>query len=187
MDIGRTISRKGLRIHLIPKNAHSAIHTAFEKPSLRAVISDCTEDSEDRRMIVVRHPCDRLISAWTFFCYKRLDLPFNEGMGVLGYKARMTLDEFYDLYKLKYNDNIHTQLQVSFTGGHKIDEVVKMEDLNDWWVKNTLKYELPTMTKTNSSEHEHWETYFSPEMRKEIEVLFKEDLELYNSNHWRAE
>lgn len=179
----RAVKHRGLRIHLVPKNAHSSIANSFEQlhhnKKLEDVKVDIAEESDDKRMMVVRHPCDRAVSAWSFFCLKNPSIPIHDYMEELGYKKLMTWDEFYPVFVDKYEHNIHTMPQVEYTGGHEIDYLVAIEDLNNWWEHNRGLFVLPSLLNQNASLHQPWEELVNNSQRETIESIFDKDLNLY--------
>ncbi len=183
MELGWcSVLRGGLRVHLIPKVAHSQLAHAINdrENQSRTVV---TEPSEDKRLMVVRHPLDRIVSAYTFFCKTRLDYPFNKGMENIGYTREMTFDEFLHNLLKRHSENCHTIKQIEYTGGHEIDYLIPIEKLNEAWPEIAKRYNLKALEvdKRNASNRNGgWEEYYTDEQRELAEEVFKEDLELYN-------
>ena len=176
-----SVVKGGLRVHLIPKVAHSAIAYAIgEKQIGQRVEPD--EPSEDIRMMVVRHPLDRIVSAWSFFCKERTDAAFNDGMSNLGYYREMSFDEFLNHLLEHYNKNVHTIKQIDFAGGNEIELLIPMEKLSSAWPCIAKTYRLSTFRedRANKSKHEDWQMYYSEGQRNKAEQVFEEDLDLYN-------
>ena len=176
-----SVVKGGLRAHLVPKVAHSAIAYAIgEKQIGQRVEPD--QPSDDTRLMVVRHPLERIVSAYTFFCKERLYAPFNEGMANLGYKRDMLFNEFLDHLLVHYDENVHTKKQADFTGGNHIDILIPIDKLNDAWPRIAAKYNLDSLkeVQANKSNHSGWEEYYTTEQRERAEQVFKEDIELYN-------
>jgi len=176
-----SVVKGGLRVHLIPKIAHSQIARAIGEKQIGQRV-DCNEPSDDFRMMVVRHPLDRIVSAYSFFCKERTNLPFNDGMRVLGYKRDMTFSDFLDHVLEHHEENVHTARQVLFKGNQEIDLLVPVEKLNDVWPDVAKRFNLSNLEEkhANRSTHNHWEDYYSEVERDIAELVFKEDLDLYN-------
>ena len=172
----------GLRVHLIPKNAHSNIALAIGDRQI-GTRHDVSEESDDKRLAVIRHPLDRIVSAYEFFCHTRVELPFNDGMKVLGYKREMTFDEFLEHLLENYEKNVHTQKQVDFIGGQEIDYLIPIEKLAEFWPTIEKEFNLPALSEKHanrSAVEKPWASYYTEESRAKAEHVFKEDVELYN-------
>lgn len=171
----------GLRVHLIPKNAHSNVVYAIRDKQIGQRV-DVAEASEDTRLAVVRHPLERIVAAYTFFCKERLHLPFNDGMKDVGYKREMTFNQFLEHLLKNYEKNVHTQKQVDFLGGQDIDILIPIEKLQEVWPSIMTKWHVKALDErlANHSYHDPWETFYTPEQRKLTEETFKEDLDIYN-------
>jgi hypothetical protein len=176
-----SVVKGGLRVHLIPKIAHSQIAMAIGDKQIGQRV-DCNEPSSDVRMMVVRHPLDRIVSAWSFFCKKNTHQPFNDGMRVLGYKREMEFSDFLSHVLEHHEENVHTAKQVLFKGDQYIDLLVPVERLSSIWHYVAKEYKLSSLQEkyANASPHLRWENYYSPEEREITEQVFKEDLDLYN-------
>ena len=175
-----SVVKGGLRVHLIPKVAHSALSYSIRDKQLYRTSPE--EDSEDTRFMVVRHPLDRIVSAWSFFCKERHHAPFNEGMAKLGYSRTMSFSEFLDHLLEHHDKNVHTMKQIKFTGGQDIHILIPIEKLNEKWPELVEAYGLSPFQNSlaNSSQHEDWMSYYTPEQRVQTEEVFQEDLNLYN-------
>ena len=179
-DYFSVIVLDGLRIHNIQKNAHSAINVAtFSLPHRLATPQ---EEGNEYRFMVVRHPLDRIVDAWAFFCTR--DVPrIHHDMHDLGYRLDMTFGEFLEHLLKKHDKNIHTQKQVLFTGGHKIDFLCPIHKLNDVWKDLAKKFNLNELPERyNWIERGPWEEYYTDEQRERAELEFKEDIELYQQS-----
>jgi len=171
----------GLGVHLIPKNAHSALFKAIEhSPNVnRLQRLEPSAPGDFTRFMVVRHPLDRIISAWTFFCHNG-HKEMHDYMYALGYRLNMTFEDFLKIVLVKHQENNHTQKQIDFTGGHKIDILCPIERLDDCWKEVQRNFNMgPLPQAFNASKHEPWQTYYTTEQRRQAENVFAEDLELY--------
>lgn len=175
------VVKGGLRVHLIPKVAHSSIGNTIGEMVIDNVYPD--EESDDYRIMVVRHPLDRIVSSWAFFNYKRAghkltsDIKHFAGWNT---SQPMPFELWCKTLLEHYAHNAHFDKQIMFTGGQKIDELIAMEHLNTRWPEIAKRFNLPAIKFENRSDHDSWETYYTPELRAEAEAVFHEDVELYN-------
>lgn len=129
--------------------------------------------------MVVRHPLERIVSFYTFFCKDPNKLNSN-GIAAIGYYTDMPFEECVDTICEKHWHNHHTMKQVDLKGPHNIDLLVKLENLNKYWPE--LQQRFPSLSnlghfkKTN---HKPWQKYYSPELRNKAEEEFAKDIELY--------
>jgi len=168
----------GLRVHNIHKNAHSAIKLAFKDVDYETSLPE--EEGNEYRFMVVRHPLDRIVSTWAFFCCRPVR-NMQDYMEKIGYKLKMSFDDFLDLLLLKHKENVHTQKQILFTGGYEMNELCPIEHLNNRWDQLAERFNLNKLPQShNTSVHNHWKEYYSNEQCQRTEGIFKEDLDLYN-------
>lgn len=175
--IKNVIVAGGLRYHLVPKVASSSITQAIKINPQRSVFPE--EVGEGHRFMVVRHPLDRLVSMWTFFCFDHDRLNSN-GIGELGYTWEMPFDKFLENVYVQYPYNQHTEKQVVLKGPHYIHDLIRLENLQSFWP--TLQEKFPGLRPlghNHKTDHKPWQEYYSPEQRKEAEEVFKEDIKLY--------
>lgn len=168
----------GLRIHNIHKNAHSSIKLALKNVHHRVALP--SEEGDEYRFMVVRHPLDRIVSCWSFFC-QRDKRQLQDYMTKIGYYQWMPFDEFLEIILQEHPKNVHTQKQILFTGGFEMDELCPIEKLNDRWPGLAEEFELGQLPEShNSSPHESdWSIYYTDEQRERAEKIFKEDVALY--------
>ena len=169
----------GLRVHTVHKNAHSAIRKACESKMKRGALP--SEESDDYRFMVVRHPLERIVSAGAFFSHRNTK-NLHDYMEKLGYRNGMSFDKWISILLLRHEENIHTQKQVLFTGGHHIHELCPIEQLSSRWVSLQERFDLDDLPPKgfNSSPHGDWKAYYTDEQREAAEYVFKEDIDLYN-------
>jgi len=171
------VVRGGLRVHLIPKVAHSSIGNTIGESVIDTVYP--WEESEDYRVMVVRHPLDRIVSSWAFFTRERPTHCLTK------YMLNKCEDESFEQWCLAVLDNYdydqHFDKQVIFAGGQAIDALIKMENLNKEWPAIASRFHLPAIRFENQSKHDHWSTYYTPELRRKAEAVFSTDIILYNS------
>ncbi len=166
-----------LLVHKVPKNAHTTLTIALRERE--HTVFEAKNDVEGRRLMVVRHPCDRAVSAWAYFCHGQ-NGKLQDFMTDLGFKPRMRWDAFFEVFKNAYPHNAHLCQQDLFRCGHEIDLLVPIEKLNDTWKELRKEYpELPVLTCANASEHKHWEEYVDNAQLYWFHQVFAKDLELW--------
>lgn len=173
------IVAEGLRLHTINKVAHSSLNIIMRGIEKRR--TSPYEKSKDYRFMVVRHPLDRLVSSWHFFCKggapKDLVSPIHD----LGYKRGLTWTDFLELVKKDKDCNIHITDQYKFAGDKKIDMLTPIERLDEHWEILRTKFTyLPEMIHENPTDHKEWWWYYTDKERAEMEELFMTDKVLYS-------
>lgn len=121
---------------------------------------------------VVRHPLDRLVS---YYCYgqQNFESQFNSfndfALWVIGEKD-FDVCENWDLARTTQSQQIDWF----------VDYTLKFETLQKDWSSikelRDISEELPVV---NVSSHEHWSTYYSPELEAKVREYFKEDFIKY--------
>lgn len=166
----------GLRIHTVPKVASTSISAALDRHMLSKVPPD--QKGDGWRFMVVRHPLDRLVSAWQFFTPAiRL-----QHMQVFRHNVQpdMQFGAFLDVVLKDPWKDRHTIPQVDWTGGQTIDQLVKLESLPDEWETLRSRFEgLKPITHRNKTEHGGWQEYFTDAMADAALEKYGMDLELY--------
>lgn len=129
--------------------------------------------------MVVRHPLDRIVSAWAFFCKDdptRIDYVLKD----IGYQLGMTFDAFLEICLKRHHENRHTRKQVYFAGPHKIDHLCPLERLSEDWALLRERFpNLNSIEHNHISEHDHWSSYYDSSQRKAAEAVFAEDINLF--------
>ena len=170
-----------LRVHLCPKVASRSMFEAFHQER-RAALVDVNEDAGEWRFHCVRHPLDRLVSLWAYFCMGG-GLNGQPQVAKLGYYERQRFPEFLDVVCEKHDQNIHTRRQIAFAGPRQADQLVRYERLTEEWAELVRRFpdvkmrrELPRIHVTS---HRPWMDYYTDDMRERAEDVFAPDLELY--------
>jgi len=170
-----------LRVHLIPKTASASLYKAFHQEK-RAYLAPASDDGGEYRFMPVRHPLDRLVSIYAYFCMGD-GLNGQPQVGKLGYYKTMPFAAFLDVVSERHWENIHTRKLVEFAGPREADRYAPYERLQEEWTalrakfpKTKMMRELPVLHRTR---HMPWESYYTPETRKRTETVFADDLALY--------
>lgn len=168
----------GLRIHTCPKIATASIRKVFEKVPYESATQ--LEPGPELRFMVVRHPLDRIVSAWAFFCNTDDSNRLHPNLKALGYAMRMPFHEFLEICLQHYQEDHHTQKQIDHAGPHDIDFPCPLHRIHEGWaVLMEMCPVLIPLEHLHKSERKNWESYYDPDQRIRAEQEFSEDLALY--------
>lgn len=166
----------GLRIHTVPKVASTSVSAAMATSDFRR--ADPFEESDDWRFMVVRHPLDRLVSAWQFFT------PHHRMQHMRVFRHDVTPDctfrQFLDVVLQAPHKDRHTAPQTRYKGPHPIDDLVRLENLSEGWERLVGRFPVVPIPHKNQTEHGHWREYFDAAMARDALAYFEADLELYD-------
>ena len=168
----------GLRVHTCPKVASSSISGALSKLGCKHAFPD--EYGHGWRFMAVRHPLDRIVSAFAFFTRDKERIQGQRDMVALGYYYGMPWGEFFRLVMDKHAENPHTQMQTDFAGPIMIDQPVRLAGLAAAW--DGLRERFPflhPMLHYNRSDRGDWGGYYDKGQRAEAERVFAGDMALY--------
>ena len=174
---------KGLKIHFCPKVASRSISDAMYKVRYRL---EYPIASGGYHWMVVRHPLDRLVSCWAFFCNgpnkavlsNALAISDQEVAEPIGYKHGMTFGAFLNIALRKHDLNLHTVKQVEFAG--HLDHICRLENLEEEWAVLIERFPfLRPLAHANKSDHNEWPKHYSSIDRQRAEEVFSEDVELF--------
>ncbi len=172
---------EGLRVHICPKVATASISAAMHGSGYHH--ESPLADGDEYRWMCIRHPLDRLVSCWAFFCNSDTDHEIKGQHDIieLGYYHKMPFDEFLDIALEKHELNAHTRKQARYAGGKKFDRLCLLEELPEEWKMLQARFHFLTkeLPLTHKSDHRHWSEYYTPEQRKRAEAVFSEDMELF--------
>lgn len=167
----------GLLVHTIPKVASTSMSAAMVWTHPRR--AHPTEDLPGFRFMAVRHPLERLVSAWLYFTpgdkLKHMQV-FRHNV----YKD-MPFAEFVRVVLENPNKDRHTRQQDDWRGGQKIDCLVKLENLPREWNKMVGKYPVVEIPHKNSTDHSEWWSYYTPDLARDALAVYGGDLELYEN------
>lgn len=164
---------------MTPKVASSAISAAMRGTGYKHAFP---EDAGDEwRFMAVRHPLDRIVSAWAFFTLNEEKIQGQHDMVALGYHYGQKFGDFLSIVLEKHDMNAHTRAQAAFAGPHRIDEVVRLDRLPRAWAELEMRYPVRPLRLLNKSEHADWESYYSCKQRSAAEQVFSADVELFEA------
>lgn len=164
-----------IRIHTCPKNASSSINEAVYGLGFSHDLP--TVEGNEFRFMVVRHPADRIVSAWSYFSGLENGL---STLGNLGYYSGMGFVDFMNRCLEIHDKNQHTRKQIVFAGPHYINWVCTIENLNNGWRKLRERFPiLPALGHKHRTAHKDWRDYFTIPQLSKIVKVFQEDIELY--------
>ena len=160
----------GLLIHTVPKVASTSIAKAVAH--VRQGRFTPEEISNYPRWMVVRHPLDRLVSAWAFF--------------------RDNPDKFYEdrIHGLSFREALPILLSARLLDRHILPQHLHKGD-NDvvccryeyiepgWEALRTRFHWLRPLKHIHKSDRGDWRDYYTDTMRKMAQKAYSEDMELY--------
>lgn len=167
----------GLRIHWCHKVAHSAIHAAVKRCQVTRAYPE--EPSRHPRFMVVRHPLDRLVSAWSHFL---AEPGASNELTLAGYPPGCSFDAFLGQVLQRHDDEPHTRMQWQAAGPWPIEDLVRLEALPEAWERLRHRHShlpLDPLPQRNASRHGPWADYYSPTTRQAAEHVFAADLYLW--------
>lgn len=173
----------GLRIHTCPKNAStSIIRAAIFAPGNADCRTAPEEPGDEFRFMAVRHPCDRLLSAWMFFCQAAGGGAMLPRIERIGYRAGMALEEFLGVVLERPDGYEAMRPQIVFAGPHKLHLLVPIERLKEGW--ESLRDRFPILKPLDTihkTPHGPWEDHISRRQLERIAAVFGGDIELYEA------
>lgn len=175
----------GFRFHTVPRCGLSSITAATSLNSRYASILD---EGPGRRIQVVRHPLERLVSAWAFLVPKTV----KRGEVEIPNPNWRPFEEWAPAVLDNPDGDYHTRPQVWFSGLFK-PELWLTSELSARWaeivggdippeetVARVEAGEMPALLlgARNASAHDPWEEYYSDQLRARAEAVYAEDLAL---------
>ena len=130
------------------------------------------------KFAVVRNPYDRLISEYFWRIQYKKNHAFDS--------SNMSFEEFVhyldqnlnDLIRLPHVEKTHLLTQKSFTDPNV--SIFKYELLEECFEFLKTKYGVVRpANKINSSEHEHYESYYTPNLKKIVQKIYLADFHMF--------
>lgn len=172
------LAATGLRVHTVPKVASTSQSAAMAWDIPRRVGPD--EPSDAWRFMCVRHPLDRLVSAWQYFT------PGSKlkHMAVFHHNVwpDMTFPQFLTEVLKDPKRDRHTRPQVAYRGNQPMHQLVRLENLRDAW-GSLIERGLPVrpIQHKNKTDNQGWQAHFDAAMARDALSLFEADLEMYEN------
>lgn len=172
--------RGHVRVHSAPKVASDGIARALQGlPGFSRERVD--QSGPEYRFGLVRHPLDRLVSGWAYFCRDHR-LNNQQQLRDIGYRHDMTFAEFLEVAIRSHWQNQHTRRQVDFIGAQHFDRLARLENLTAEW--DALMRRFPVLTKhvnriNTSTRSPKWAQYYTKDMRRRAESAYAADMDLY--------
>lgn len=135
--------------------------------SIRQHVEEVVEDPGYPRIAVIRHPCDRLVSAYfNTDPFRNTDHLKAEGGG---------FEEFV-LEAIDRGDNDDARFRPQFLNLNVPDiQLIDFDNIGPAFLSIGIDLE-----KLNSSVHDEWQTYYSDELIALVKERYQQDFELYN-------
>lgn len=172
MTFDSVLVHGGLRVHTVPKVASTSLSAAMPKGVRRAFP---TEASDDWRFMVVRHPLDRLVSAWRYFTTDKTAQRVFQHDVQLG----MPFPAFLDVVLKDPSKDRHTAPQTRYRGPFPIDDLVRLESLEGAWDGLVGRFAVTPLEHRNATEREKWWNYYHRDMDRRALAVFEADLEMW--------
>lgn len=163
----------GLLVHTIPKVASTSMSAAMLWKQPRRAYP--TENLPGLRVMAVRHPLDRLVSAWRYFTTNP-KARFGHDIG-----GNATFGDFLAVVLERPCRDRHTRKQVEFSGGQKIDRLVKLENLSHEWERLVGEYPVASIPHINRTDHAAWRSYYTPDQAGRALAVYRDDVRLYEN------
>ncbi len=166
----------GLRVHTCPKTASTSISKAMS--GLKKWHENPEDVGGEYRWMVVRHPLDRLVSAYCHFC-----LGAQLGIIGMGIRKGMSFGDFLHIaLRNPYGDK-HLTPQFMFAGPRKFDRLCRLENLSKEWIELRKMFPLlrPIQVR-NKSHHDPWPGFYTSVQRTAAELAYAADMALFESS-----
>lgn len=147
------------------KNGYTSVKKVLNGPQGAVRIQPNHMKNFRRKIFVVRHPLDRFLSLWRNKCRDR-----GSGTAVEGF----TMEELYQRITTGQPDE-HWTRQVDLLGKYRKEaELVRLEDLADWWWNN-MQAEFPRLNQSDNYDE------IDPDLRERVLAWYADDVVLYES------
>lgn len=169
----------GLRVHICPKVATASISDAMLGVKYHHATPD--EEGPELRVMPVRHPLDRIVSAWAYFCDAETDheIKGQKSLHAIGYRYKMPFDDFLNIVLERHAENNHTQMQVDFAGPHE-PHLVTLANLGKAWSMLRVAFPyLRPIKHVHGSGHAGWQDYYNHTQRDRAMQVFAPDVRLF--------
>jgi len=149
--------KNGLTYHVIQKNACTSIRTL----EARRYAENQREPDKGIIFTVIRHPCDRLVSAWT-----------DKGMDIHNVE---TFAEWIE-WVCKQDNTVDAHVAPQYRDLPPVVDYV----LDFARLEQELAFFDMEIPHCNPSKHHHWEAYFTPRLFGKVYKRYRVDFGLYS-------
>lgn len=193
MTTCRYFPTHGVVLHFAPKCASSSIGKAIASVPHVPVDVDTDYMVPVKHFMAVRHPADRLMSAWSYFCKTdNNQLEQAKHQQALGYHKDMPFTEFLDIVLKDPSQDIHAEPQIVYAGrkinwAHPDNCLVTLDRIDDMWQEvMSLVPGVEPLERSNESDREGRRGMMSfmrvrTPLMNLIEGVYAHDLALYET------
>lgn len=129
------------------------------------------------KFAVVRHPLDRLVSAYLF--YRKWDHPSTDAVRALSGFEEFVHSEFFAADRRNATRPAGSQTAFLWDGGLAVDLVCRFESLTDDMARVASRLGLgdfpAALPQLNATERTHWEDYYTPASQEVAMSAYRDD------------
>lgn len=164
----------------IPKVAATSIRSAIGVPTPPKWRSSVAEAKRSGHYVAafVRHPLDRLVSAWANKCapggisQTLRSERFREGMSFLRFVRHATRAH-------RWERDHHLRPQSQFFLPDQVDFLGRYETLAEDWSRLAAEFGLGELPHKNRSEHKEWRAHYCEEALDLALSVYREDIQVF--------
>jgi hypothetical protein len=164
-SIGRNILQKEVKDYVVPLENKRKANNWF---------NEMTDDklNDYFKFVIVRNPWDRAVSIWKYFTENTKSIP------------ECSFEEFVEKDYFNYSRNLrmHSLCQniyIEYNGERIVDYIARLENIDeDWKVISSKIGVSDKLPKSNSSNHEHYSTYYTEKEINRIAEIYEKDISI---------
>ncbi len=131
---------------------------------------------------VVRHPCDRLVSVWTFFLTpqsRELDLEKNPDLRAMtGWSFPQFVRTVIGMSVVQMDMHYAPQTELLYHNGRPLfNQLLRLEGLREEWRGLRSRFGLPPLPHIRESTHPPWQEMFTPDLLRVVRNRYADDFE----------